>query len=242
MNAAAFDPNYQNADGTKGANVVMNRDEAQAKGLTHYKADANKLNTVVAGMNDVQNKLNQVADVVTDPNRFGQVQPGIAAQMLAHGHGLSLTLGGHGGGASGGIGVDTSAINEKGYQLAVSQANQATKDYVTAMVGAHEAVTQLPRLQTFGQSNRMTEKQMEAAQNLLPHPGDGTMAGQKMVSLQGMLDPLRKQIPRMPGAESIPSFLEKKEQQQRQNPSGSNLGRTVMQNPNDLINRLVPNN
>jgi len=53
------------------------------------------------------------------------------------------------------------------------------------MVGAHEAVTQLPRLQTFGQSNRMTEKQMEAAQNLLPHPGDGTMAGQKMVFIAG---------------------------------------------------------
>ena len=51
LNAVAYDPNYQNPDGTKGANVVMNKADAAAKGLTHYKADANKINTVVAGMN-----------------------------------------------------------------------------------------------------------------------------------------------------------------------------------------------
>lgn len=35
LNAVAFDPNYQNGDGTKGANVVMSKADAQAKGLTH---------------------------------------------------------------------------------------------------------------------------------------------------------------------------------------------------------------
>jgi hypothetical protein len=104
------------------------------------------------------------------------------------------------------------------------------------MVAAHEAVTQLPRLQTFGKSNRMTEKQMEAAVNLLPHPGDGDMAAQKMTSLQGMLDPLRKQIPHMPGAESTPSWLEKNQQR----PSGgSNFGKMVMDVP-AFVNRLKP--
>ena len=53
LNAVAFDPNYQNADGTKGANVVMNKEDAQAKGLQHYKADPAKLNATVAGFNDV---------------------------------------------------------------------------------------------------------------------------------------------------------------------------------------------
>jgi hypothetical protein len=87
----------------------------------------------------------------------------------------------------------------------------------------------------------MTEKQMEAAQNLLPQPGDREFASQKMTSLQGMLDPLRKQIPHMPGAETIPSWLEQRQQRQRQNPSGgSNLGRAVMENPTDFINRLQP--
>jgi hypothetical protein len=110
------------------------------------------------------------------------------------------------------------------------------------MVGAHEAITQLPRLQTFGQSNRMTEKQMEAAVNLLPQPGDGTMASQKMTSLQGMIDPLRKQIPRMPGASVTPSWLETRQQQQRQQTQtrngGSNLGRVVSGNATDIINGL----
>ena len=83
------------------------------------------------------------------------------------------------------------------------------------MVNAHEAITQLPRLQTFGQSSRMTQQQMEAAVNLLPHPGDGRMAQQKMVALQGQLDSLRKAMPHMQGAELNPTWLEKQPQQQQ---------------------------
>ena len=241
LNAVAYDPNYENADGTKGANVVMSKNDAAAKGLTHYKADPSTINTVVAGMNDVQNKLNQLADIATDRQKMAQVDPGLAAAMLAHGTGLTLSFGGHGGGASGGIGVDTSRVNEDLYSHDVMKANQATRDYVTAMVGAHEAITQLPRLQTFGKSNRMTEKQMEAAVNLLPQPGDREFAAQKMTSLQGMIDPLRKQIPHMPGAETMPSWLEQRHQ--KQTPSGgSNLGRAVMGNASDIVNRLVPSN
>src|SRR5207249_7941704 len=75
LNAVAFDPNYQNANGTKGANVVMSKSDAAAKGLTHYKADPSTINTVVAGFNDVQVKLNQLADVVSDPKRMSQVNP-----------------------------------------------------------------------------------------------------------------------------------------------------------------------
>jgi hypothetical protein len=233
LNAVAFDPTYKNADGTLGANVVMSKADASAKGLQHYKADPSTINTVVGGMNDVQNKLNQLADVVTNPQRMSQVQAGLAAALLAHGKGLQLDF--HG------VGLDTSRVNEISYANDLKLANQATKDYVTAMVGAHEAITQLPRLQTFGKSNRMTEKQMEAAVNLLPQPGDGEMAPQKMTSLQGMIDPLRKQIPHMPGAETIPSWLEQRKQQQRQASSGgSKLGQVVTGNATDIINRLQP--
>lgn len=49
LDSVAFDPNYQNRDGSKGANVVMSKADAQAKGLTHYKTDPNKLNATVAG-------------------------------------------------------------------------------------------------------------------------------------------------------------------------------------------------
>jgi hypothetical protein len=234
LDSVAFDPNYQNPDGTKGANVVMSKEDASAKGLNFYKADPNKINTVVAGMNDVQTKLNQLASITTDPTRMGQVQAGLAAALLAHGKGIQADF--HG------VGIDTSRVNEISYANDLKLANQATKDYVTAMVGAHEAITQLPRLQTFGQSNRMTEKQMEAAVNLLPQPGDGTMASQKMTSLQGMIDPLRKQIPRMPGASVTPSWLETRQQQQRQQTQtrngGSNLGRVVSGNATDIINGL----
>jgi hypothetical protein len=194
-------------------------------------------------MNDVQNKINQLADVANDPQRMGQVQPAVAAAMLAHGKGITLEFGAHGSSGSGGVGLDMSNVNEALYSRDVKKANQATRDFVAAFIGAHEAVTQLPRLQTFGKSNRMTESQMHAAQNLLPQPGDGEFASQKMTSLQGMIDPLRKQIPPLPGAETIPSWLEQRQQRQRQTPSGgSTLGRAVMDNPTDFLNRLVPSN
>jgi hypothetical protein len=200
LNAVAFDPNYKNPDGSTGANVVMSKADAAAQGLPHYKADPQKLNALVGGFNDVQNKLNMLASVVNDPKRMGAVQPGVAAAMLEHGKGLQVgAFGTH---------LDTSRVNESLYAEDVKSANQATRDYVTAAIGAHEAITQLPRLQTFGQSSRMTQQQMEAAVNLLPQPGDGPMAHSKMVALQQMLDPLRKQVPRMPGAEQIPSWLE----------------------------------
>ena len=59
-----------------------------------------------------------------------------------------------------------------------------------------------------------------------------TMAGQKMTSLQGMIDSLRKQIPHMPGAESTPSWLEQRKQRASQSVGGSNLGRAVTGNAN----------
>src|SRR6201984_2895648 len=101
---------------------------------------------------------------------MAQVDPGLAAAMVAHGKGITFTFGAHGNRASGGVGLDASRVNEDLYGHDVMKANQATRDIVAAYVGAHEAITQLPRLQTFGKSNRMTEKQMEAAQNLLPQP------------------------------------------------------------------------
>ena len=145
------------------------------------------------------------------------------------------------GGVGGGVDVDTSRINEVLYAKDVMKANQATRDFVNAYVGAHEAVTQLPRLQTFGQSSRMTETQLHAALNLLPQPGDRDFASQKMTSLQGMIDPLRKQIPHMPGAEALPSWLEQRKQQQAPSGGSSKLGKIVVGgngNAVDYINGL----
>jgi len=206
----AFDPAIQNPDGTKGGNVVIPQGQAQQRGLTNfYKADPATINSTVGGFNDVQQKINMLADVANDPNRMGQVQPELAAAMLAHGKGITL--------GAFGTSFDPSIINEGLYADDVRSANQATRDYVAAMGAAHEAMTQLPRLQTFGKSSRMTQQQMEAAQNLLPQPGDAAnpaYAQQKMDALQTTLDPLRKQLPRMQGADLIPSWKELRRNQQ----------------------------
>ena len=215
------------------AGSILNR---AITGLEHHLGSIVKFQHDLAEYNDIKihaiRRVHaRVADVANDRQKMAQVDPGLAAAMLAHGKGITLSVGGHGNGGSAGIGIDTSRINEDAYGHDVKVANQATRDFVSAYIGAHEAITQLPRLQTFGKSNRMTEKQMEAAQNLLPQPGDREFASQKMTSLQGMIDPLRKQIPHMPGAEQTPSWLEQRQQRQRQQaPSaslGSNLGQWV---------------
>jgi hypothetical protein len=206
----AFDPAIQNSDGTMGGNVVIPQGQAQQRGLTNfYKADPATINSTVGGFNDVQTKINMLADVANDPSRMGKVQPELAAAMLSHGKGITV--------GAFGTSIDPSRINEGLYADDVRSANQATRDYVAAMGAAHEAMTQLPRLQTFGKSSRMTQQQMEAAQNLLPQPGDAAnpaYAQQKMDALQTTLDPLRKQLPRMLGADLVPSWKELHKNQQ----------------------------
>jgi len=219
-NVVAYDPNYINADGSKGGNVVMPRGQAEANSLFHYKVDAALVNANVAGFNDVQTKINQLAAVTNNPNTMKNVQADIAAAMLKHDKGITLGVFG--------VSVDTSMINARLYQEDVGNANQATRDYVTATIAAHEAMTQLPRLQTFGKSNRMSQQQMEASQAMLPAPGDDAgLAAQKMRSLQTTIDPLRKQMPHMQEAELIPTWME-----QNQNRSSTSRGKV---NPSEVV-------
>lgn len=176
--------------------------------------------------NDVQTKTNQLADIVNSGD-FAKVQPSVAQAMIEKG----LTVDMHG------ISIPFGRINAAFNSENAKVANPATRKFVTAWLGAHEAVTQLPRLQTFGQSSRMTEKQMEASKQMLPQAGDDpSLAQQKLSAFQDVLDPLRKQVPRMPGADLVPSFRERK----RQTPSGgSQLGQQMVSNP---VSRLVPSN
>lgn len=207
----AFDPSYPNTDGTKGGNVLVTRDEAKTRGLTNFYAkgvDPSLLNGIVAGFNDVQNKINQLASVASDAKTMGQVNGNIAAQLLKTGAGIKI----------GAFGLElntvSTAIDSRDYQTQLANANPATRAYVTATIAAHEAITQLPRLQTFGKSSRMSQQQMEAAVKMLPAPADDAdMASRKMISLQTAIDPLRKQVPHMPGAELMPSWLEERNKQ-----------------------------
>jgi hypothetical protein len=198
LDTIVFDPDAPGLNGSKGANVLMSGAQAQAKGLVGYKGDGNKVNALVAGVNDVQTKLNQLADATSEMN---EVDPGISAALSGDGVQLSY----HGVG----IGSVSDVLNAKGRSAAMTGMNDATRKYLIALAAAHEAVTQLPRLQTMGQSSRVTEKQMEAAVRMLPVPGDDAeMAQSKMSSLQQLIDPVRKQIPQMPGASLTPSFTE----------------------------------
>ncbi len=209
-NVVAFDPNYPNTDGTKGGNVVVTRSQAKDQGLTNFYAkgvDPSLLNGIVAGFNDVQNKINQLASVATDAKTMGQVDGKIAAQLLKDA-GEKIGLFGIE------LNTESTSINTRDYMTQLANANPATRAYVTSLIAAHEAITQLPRLQTFGKSSRMTQQQMEAAVKMLPAPADdANMAERKMTSLQTAIDPLRKQVPHMPGAELMPSWLEERNKQ-----------------------------
>jgi hypothetical protein len=194
----AFDPDAPGLNGTKGANVVMQKQQADGKGLPSYKANPEKINGLVAGVNDVQTKINALADASAD---MSQVDPSVSATMSGNGVGLEW----HGVG----LGSLADIANSQGRVLANKGMNDATRNYIVALAGAHEAITQLPRLQTMGASSRVTEAQMQQAAKMLPTPGDDSdMANAKLHGLQNTIDPIRKQIPSMPGASLVPSFRE----------------------------------
>jgi hypothetical protein len=194
----AFDPDAPGLNGSKGANVVLPKAQADAKGLASYKANPEKINGIIAGVNDVQTKINALADASAD---MSEVDPSVSATMSGNGIGLEW----HGVG----LGSLADIANSQGRVLANKGMNDATRNYIVALAGAHEAITQLPRLQTMGASSRVTEAQMQQAAKMLPTPGDNSdMANAKLIGLQNTIDPIRKQIPQMPGASMVPSFRE----------------------------------
>ena len=181
-------------------NIVMTRAQAETAGLFHYKADPAKINALVAGVNDVQVKINGLASIANSP-AAGQIQTDVASSLL---NDKGFELGAFG------VHLPTGIFNAKAYESDLKQANQATRDFVVNYIGANEAITQLPRLQTFGQSSRVTEQQMLQARKQLPQPGDdAALMKQKMGALQDILDPLRKQVPKLPGATILPTWRDK---------------------------------
>jgi hypothetical protein len=175
---------------------VMSKGDAKEAGLFHYKVNAEKVNANAAGMDDVQNKVNMLSDIV-----YGQdgknIQNGLAGAAIDQGMKLDLM----------GVHLDTGRINAILDSENMKSMNSATRNYVTAYLAAHEAVTQLPRLQTFGQSSRMTHEQMLATQQMLPQAGDDVdMRQRRMEALQTTLDPLRNRMPTLPGAPLKPSY------------------------------------
>jgi hypothetical protein len=195
----AFDPTAQNEDGTKGQNIVMPRAQAAQNKLQHYKADPATLNGTIAGINDVQVKMNKLADVVNSPD-MAQVDARLSGYLTGDPMKLSAF----------GSNINVNGIDAALRNIGINNANQPTKNFIVAYLGAHEAISQLPRLQTFGKSSRVSQTQMEQAAKMLPQPGDPSdFAQQKLDGVQDTLDPIRRQVPRMQGAPLIPTYRER---------------------------------
>lgn len=187
---AAFNPRT-------GKYEVMDRGEV-SKGQFSYKIDPTLVNANAGRMDDVQNKINNLAMVVDSIN-MKDVNQALVGAALDKGTQLNFE----------GLHVDTGRLNAVLSAEAIASMNEPTRNYIVALLGAHEAVTNVPGLQTFGKSNRMTEKQMEAAQKMLPEAGDdANMARKKMIAFQGVLEPLRNRIITLPGQPLLPSFTE----------------------------------
>ena len=205
--ARSSDDTVLTTDPTTGKTAVMSRSQAEEQNLPHIKVkDPEALRSVVVGMNDVQNKLNELYKSLPALDQNTN-QRSIIASALAEAHN-EFKLGAFG------MEIPTGAINKlldrDNYKFATAQ----TRAFVNAYLGAREAVTQLPRLQTFGKSNRMTQSQMDAAVKMLPGAELDKQGGvERMHSLQTMIDPIRSGMPtNFPGAALLPSFVEQEAQ------------------------------
>jgi len=195
--AAHFHDPVEALNPATGKYEVMERGQVP-KGAFAYKIDPTLVNSNAARMDDVQNKINNLAEVVnsTDMKNVNQALVGAA---LDKGTQLNFE----------GLHLDTGRLNAVLSAENIARMNEPTRNFIVALLGAHEAVTNLPGLQTFGKSNRFTEKQMEASQAMLPSAGDdANMARKKIIAFQGILDPLRRRIVTLPNQPLMPSFTE----------------------------------
>jgi hypothetical protein len=182
---------------------AMTRAQAEDADLPHMKIkDPETLRVAAAGVSDVQNKLNELASALPALDQNAG-QKNLIARAIDAGNTLSFHLGQ--------FSVPTAAINNLLDSENYKDLTPQSRAFINASLGAQEAVTQLPRLQTFGKSNRMTETQMHAAVRLLPGADLNTQgATERMRSLQSMIDPIRKGVPtNIPGSSPwVPSWIE----------------------------------
>lgn len=175
-------------------------------GMTSYPLkDPQALASTVARFNDVQTKVNELADFV-NKGGMDHIQPGLVGDAIAEAN-KEMKLGAFG------AEMPTARVNAILDQENYKAMNQQSRDFVRNYAFAREAMTQLPAIQTFGKSNRINDTQLKAALQLLPDhkmAGNTEAAKQQMQALQRILDPLRNSIPKgLPGAVMTPSFLEK---------------------------------
>jgi hypothetical protein len=200
----AYDPgNDKNVVMAKG-DLPRDAEGKLAQGWQHYPLkDPQQLAATVSRFNDVQTKVNQLAQFVQNGG-MEHIQAGLVGDAIAE-LDKDLKVGAFG------AQLPTARINALLDQENYKAMSEPSRQFVRAYGFAKEAMTQLPAIQTFGKSNRINDTQLKASLQLLP---DARMAGNtqaakdQMVALQQILDPLRKGIPEMPGAKLLPSFME----------------------------------
>jgi hypothetical protein len=147
-------------------------------------------NNVVGGFDALQGRINDVASFVNSP-AMSKVDPVAASRIL---EAQGVTLGAHGMGAS--ISLPMGGATAGNLNDYIKNTNPETLEYVNRLKPAYEAISQLPRLQTYGKSSRMSPTQMEAAKQLLPAAYDNQVnAASKLDKLQSTLDDYIRHIP-----------------------------------------------
>ena len=196
---------------------VMRKGELPQGWVQYPLKDPQALAGTVARFNDVQTKVNDLADFV-QKGGMAHIQPGLVGDAIAEIN-KDVKIGAFG------AELPTARFNALLDQENYKAMNQASRDFVRAYGFAREALTQLPAIQTFGKSNRINDTQLKASLALLPDhrmAGNTQAAMDQMQALQNVLDPLRKSIPQgLPGATMLPSFLERGQQQQQSAPAGA---------------------
>ncbi len=172
-----------NAAGNKAASDAA---KASAKAATA----ASDPNNVIGGYDALQSRVNDIAEFVNSP-AMARVDPKAAGRIM---EAAGVTLGAH----AGGMGVPLPMGGANASNLANFQAvtNPETLEYTNRLRAGYEAISQLPRLQTYGKSSRMSPVQMEAAKQLMPAVYDNqTNAQNKLKILQDTLDSYVSHIP-----------------------------------------------
>ncbi len=191
--------------GTPGSDEtqVMRKGDLPQGWMQYPLKDPEQLTATIRRTNDVQTKINSLADFV-QKGGMAHIQPGLVGDAIAEVNNEFKV---------GAFGTElpmarmNSILKNENYK----NLTQPSIDFIRAYGFAREAMTQLPALQSYGKSNRMNETQLKAALQLLPDErmaGNSKAAMDQMNALQDVFDPLRKLPSGLPGATLIPSFRE----------------------------------
>lgn len=182
---------------TNKSQVMTRKDAEDNNFFVGSKADTLALQGISATADDVQGTVNRLAQFVNSP-AMAKVDPRQVATALGPDTMSVGAFGSH---------LSLAGVNAKLKNMSAADMNDSSRQYSVLVAQAHEAATQVPRLQTLGKVNRNSQQQMDAAVAMLPTPSDTQpLAQQKMNAFQDLIDPIITRIPSTPGVTIRPSW------------------------------------